>query len=96
MARLVVLSTPGRFPPLAKQAANFVSAVGRVASAAAAGSQVLVVDDERARRAAACAACEHHSDGRCTLCGCCSGTWRLVLDKTKYATERCPATPPRW
>jgi hypothetical protein len=96
MARIVRLSEPS-LPSLGRQALNAAGALGRVALAVATGDSVLVSDEERARRSALCQSCEQYrSDGRCALCGCCAGRGRLVLDKVKYATERCPARPPRW
>jgi len=96
MARIVRLSEPS-LPSLGRQALNLASAMGRVAAAAATGAPVLVPEGERAKRVAICQACEHYrSDGRCALCGCCAGRGGLVLDKIKYATERCPAKPARW
>jgi hypothetical protein len=96
MARIVRLSEPS-LPSLGRQALNLAGAMGRVAAAVAVGAPVLVSEDEQAKRTACCQSCENHrADGRCALCGCCAGRGGLVLDKVKYATERCPATPPRW
>ena len=93
MPRVVHLSLPS----LGRQAANLASAAGRVAAAALGGDPVLASDEVRAMRTATCHACGHYlPTGRCALCGCCSGTGGLVLDKTRYATERCPAVPSKW
>ena len=68
----------------------------RLGAQALAGGPILVPAEVAAARAAACRACGHFrsSDGRCGLCGCCTG--RLLLDKLKYASESCPDLPPRW
>lgn len=96
MPRIVLLSQPS-LPSLGRQALNLAGAVGRVALAAATGAPVLATPEQLAARAALCRACAHYrADGRCALCGCCAARGGLVLDKVKYATERCPATPPKW
>ena len=68
----------------------------RIARQIAGGRGVIVSDEVKAARLAACHACEHfrRHDARCSLCGClCSG---VILEKVKYSTESCPASPPRW
>ena len=81
-------------PPPATVAMNAARAAGRIALALASGEPVMVPEADRERRLALCRACENLADGRCNLCGCRVG--RMVLDKTRYATEQCPAVPSRW
>jgi len=69
-------------------------AAGRIAVAAASGERVTVPVEVKAARLATCDACPHQVAGRCGICGC--GLGGLVLDKTMWATERCPDQPPRW
>ena len=63
--------------------------IKKVISAAATGQPVLVSDMVRGERESICQTCENNQNGRCQLCGC--STCGNILNKTKYATERCPA-----
>jgi len=83
-------------PPLGRQALNLAGAALRLAARAATGAPVLAPADVLATRQAHCRACEQfrQSDARCALCGCCTG--RPLFDKLLYASEACPAAPPKW
>ena len=85
---------PRARPGLGRVMANAAGAAVRIGMAVAMGEPVLVPELVRADRLAQCQACPHMLDERCNLCGCRLG--RPVLDKTRYATEQCPAIPPRW
>lgn len=78
------------FPPLTEQIANAARAAARVAKAIVKRETVIVSQEEQERRLAICETCDHFSESRCTLCGCCANL------KTRIATEHCPDNPPRW
>lgn len=82
------------FPSLGRQLRNAALAAGRVVAAAASGERVMAPNAVRIARLLACDTCEHLAGGRCKLCGCCVGG--TVLDKAMWATEGCPARPPKW
>lgn len=77
-------------------AGNAIAAGGRIARAAITRDLILVPPETESARREICHACPRFrkSDGRCSLCGC--GTSGRILDKLKYATEKCPDHPPRW
>lgn len=82
---------PG-FPCMAK---NLFRAGARVVSAAAGGHKVRVSKEVAEFRYAICQTCKYFDKERtrCKLCGCrMSG----VLGKVQWATETCPANPPKW
>jgi hypothetical protein len=45
-------------------------------------------------RLAACETCEHNRSGACELCGC--PLAGAVRAKARWASERCPLSPPKW
>lgn len=83
----VVAAAPDIIPTIF----NAASALGRVASAIVRGHAVLASSAVAAARKAVCDGCEHlvSATGRCNICGCC--TDGLIINKTKLATEKCPA-----
>lgn len=80
------------YPSLAKQATNFLGAMGRAAVAAVTGEQVIVSDEVFAARFEECKKCEKFDpkQERCSACGC------AYRKKLALATESCPLDPPRW
>lgn len=63
---------------------NFVSAVGRVASATMNQDPVLVDSSVKRKRLDICKICEHNVSNQCNICEC------LVIAKAILATENCP------
>jgi hypothetical protein len=82
------------FPPVVEQVKNFAGFVGRTVTAVAMRIPIYVPKDEAERRGKICMACPQQKNGRCLLCGCCTGS--LIFNKTKFAYEQCPDNPPRW
>ena len=78
------------FPPIRTQVANATRAVGRVFNAITHGQQLNVSSEILSQRLEICNKCEHHSNGRCKLCGC------MLRWKRTLATEKCPDKPSRW
>ena len=92
-ARFGVILEAGTAPLSAGQVAlNALAAARRVVLSLAAGQPVLVSPAVQESRLALCRECPDCRNDRCGRCGCFLGG--LILDKTKLATERCPAG--RW
>lgn len=90
MPRIVEIRGNKAMPSAARIASNAIGAAGRVVFAVASGHSVHVPADVREMRETICKACPKFraQDNRCTQCGCSLGG--LILDKLRYATERCP------
>jgi hypothetical protein len=80
------------YPPLATQAGNALSALGRVVANAVIGQPVVVSAEEQARRLAICASCPEYDaeQARCQICGC------YARFKARLASEHCPLESPKW
>lgn len=85
-------------PSMGRRLVNVTKAIGRSVARVAAGRPVLVSDEVQAERQAICESnkCGAYraSDKTCSVCGC--GCRGKVLNKTRYAAERCPKQPPLW
>lgn len=83
-------------PRMGRMALNLAGAMMRTGGAALAGQPVRAPEEVQTERLAVCAACSDFipDENRCGLCGCKTKGW--VLNKIKWATERCPASPPKW
>lgn len=80
-------------PSLFEQATTFAGAIARHA----AGGFATRSDDEVAAIVAICEACENYDAYRttCKKCGC-KASGKGLVDKIRWASERCPLKPPKW
>ena len=84
-----------RDPSYPCMARNLFRAGVRIVSAAATGERVRVSEEIAQKRLSICKACKYFDNNRvrCKLCGCRMGG---VVGKVQWATEQCPASPPKW
>lgn len=84
-----------RDPTMKCMARNAFNAATRIITASVTGERVRVSPEVAESRLAVCRGCNYFDSDRvrCKLCGCrMSG----VLGKVQWATEACPANPPKW
>lgn len=74
---------------------NALKATVRIGWGAARGQKVRVSEQVQSERLEICRRCKwlDADKMRCNLCGC---RMKGIMGKTAWATESCPASPPKW